>query len=198
MNQVWVSFVLSFLCVRIAFCADAPSPPSQKVVIQEVVRVANKYIDHGVCEPTRAETSSVATMSPYTSDVEAGRAAAEYAVIWAGDVGCRGGSGTNTMNYLLVEKRGVTPARIVGMGELEGASIERIVATTPDSLSVDVYTWGPDDANCCASVYERRTFRRQPAAQPGEYTLELIGSKPTEPIPLRPGEKKLPTASLHH
>jgi len=127
------------------------------------VRVANKYIDHGVCEPTRAEPNSVAAMSPYTPDVEAGRAAAEYVVIWAGDIGCRGGSGTNTMNYLLVEKRGVTPARIVGVGELDGASIERIVATTPDSLTVDAYTWGPDDAHCCASVFERWTFRREPS-----------------------------------
>lgn len=188
--------MLFFPSVRTAFGAEAPSPPSQKAVIQEIVRVANKYIDHRTCKPTRIETSSVATMSPYMPDVEAGRAAAEYVVIWTADGGCHGGSGTHKV-YLLVEKRGVTPASIVGEGEFEdAASIERIVAATPDNLTVDGYTWGPDDAQCCASVYERWTFRRAPAAQPGHYTLELVDSKPVEPVPRRPGEKKLPTAKM--
>jgi hypothetical protein len=189
-------FVFSCLRAATALCADAPSPPSQKAIIQEVVRVANKYIDHGPCEPSRAEPSAVATMSPYTPDVEAGRAAAEYAVVWSGDIGCRNGSGTNTMNYLLVEKRGVTSARIVGVGELGGASVERIVAATPDTLIVDAYTWGPDDAHCCASVYERRTFRLEFSVATGSFSLKSVDSKPAEPVPLRPGEKKLPTAKL--
>ena len=74
-------FVFSGLSAETALCADAPGPPSQKATIQEDVRVANKYIDHGPCEPSRAEPSTVATMSPYTPDVEAGRAAAEYVVV---------------------------------------------------------------------------------------------------------------------
>jgi hypothetical protein len=191
---VWASLVLSSLCAETAFGADASSPTSQKAVIQEVVRVANKFIDHGPCEPSRADPSTVATMSPYTPDVEAGRGAAEYVVVWSGDIGCRGGSGTNTMNYLLVEKRGVTSARIVGVGELDGASIERIVAATPDTLTVDAYTWGPDDAHCCASVYERWTFRLEFSVATGSYALKHVDSKPAEPVPLRPGEKRLPTA----
>jgi hypothetical protein len=189
-----VFFVFSWLRAEMALCADAPSPPSQRAIIQEVVRVANKYIDHGICEPSRAEPSTVATMSPYTPDVEAGRAAAKYAVVWAGDIGCRNGSGTNTMNYLLVEKRGVTSAHIVGVGELNGASIERIVAATPDTLTVDAYTWGPDDAHCCASVYERWTFRLEFSVATGSYSLKHVDSKPAKPVPLRPGEKRLPTA----
>jgi hypothetical protein len=191
---VWASFMLSSVCADTAFGADAPSPPSQKAVIQEVVRVANKYIDHGPCEPSRADPSTVATMSPYTPEVEAARAAAMYVVVWSGDIGCRGGSGTNTMNYLLLEKRGLTSANIVGVGQLNGASIERIVAATPDSLTVDVYTWGPDDPHCCASVYERWTFRLEFSVATGSYSLKRIGSKPAEPVPLRPGEKRLPTA----
>jgi len=87
-------FCVFSLRAETALCADIPSSQSQKSIIQEVVRVANKYIDHGPCEPTRAEPSTVATMNPYTPDVEAGRSAALYAVIWAGDIGCRNGSGT--------------------------------------------------------------------------------------------------------
>jgi hypothetical protein len=166
---MWASLFSTCLCAETALTVDAPTPPSQKAIIQEVVRVANKYID-------------------------AGRAAAEYVVVWSGDIGCRNGSGTNTMNYLLVEKRGVTSARIVGVGEFGGANIERIVAATPDSLTIDAYTWGPDDAHCCASVYERWTFRLEFSVATGSYALKLVDSKPAEPVPLRPGEKRLPTA----
>jgi hypothetical protein len=194
--MVWASLALSFLSAETAFGADTPSPRSQKAIIQEVVRAANKYIDHGPCEPTRAEPSTVATMNPYTPDVEAGRGAALYVVIWAGDIGCRNGSGTNTMNYFLVEKQGVASARIVGIGELNGASVERIVAATPDSLTIDSYTWGPDDAHCCATAYVRRTFHLEFSVATGSYSLKSVDSKPAEPIPLRPGERKLPTAKL--
>jgi hypothetical protein len=119
LSVIWVTLVF-FGLYETALAADAPSQPPEKAIIQEVVRVANKYIDHGPCEPSRADPSTVATMSPYTPEVEAGRAAAEYVVVWSGDIGCRNGSGTNTMNYLLVEKRGVTSARIVGVGEFGG------------------------------------------------------------------------------
>ena len=58
---------LALLCLlpEMGVCADAPSPTSQKAIIGEVVRVANQYIDHGPCEPSRAEPGSVATMSPH-------------------------------------------------------------------------------------------------------------------------------------
>ena len=177
-------------------CSEASS--SEKSIIDEAVRGANKFIDHGPCEPSRAEPSVVDTMSPYTPDVAAGRSAAEHVVVWSRDMGCRNGSGTNTMNYLLVEKRGVTPASIVGMGELGGASVERIVATTPDSLTIDVYVWGPDDSHCCPDAYERWTFRREFSSPPGSYSLKVVDSKLADPVPLRPGEKKLPTAKLDY
>lgn len=198
---LWASFTLTWLCAETAFAADPPGPPSQNAIIQEVVRVANAYIEHGPCEASRADPSVVATMSPYTSDVAAGRAAAKYAVLWAGDINCSRGSGTNTMNILLVEKRGADPPRIVGVNDVEdAASFERIVAATSDSLTVDVYTWADDDPHCCASKYERWTLRREPDSRPGmpkgHYMWNVVDSKPAPPVPLKPGEKKLPTAKL--
>ncbi len=134
-------------------------------------------------------------MSPYTPDAAAGRSAAEYAVLWAGDISCSRGSGTNTMNFLLVEKQGAAAARIVGVGAIDdAANIQRIVATTSDSLTIDVYTWGLGDATCCATHYERWTLHLEPARQKGRYTLNMVDSKPVEPVPLQPGERHLPTA----
>jgi hypothetical protein len=192
---VWASFILSCLCADIAFGADAPSSATQKAVIQEVVRVANNYIDHGPCEPSHAEPSVVATMSPYTPDVAAGRGVAEYVVFWSGDMDCSDGSDTNTMNYFLVEKRGAVAASIVGVGSIDSAAnIQRIVATTSDSVTVDVYTWAPDDGHCCPTAYERWRLHRERDGGPGSYTLKVIEQKPVRPVPPRPGEKRLPTA----
>jgi hypothetical protein len=177
---------------------DVPlGAPSQHTVIEEVVHVANKFIEHSPCEPSLAEPSVVATMIPYTRDVAAARAVAEYVVLWSGDIDCRNGSGTYTQNFLLIDKIGADTARIVGVGEIVGAAnIERIVATAPDSLTIDVYTHGPDDPVCCASLYERWTLRREPSPQIGRYTLKTIDEKPAQPVPLAPGEKKLPTAKF--
>jgi hypothetical protein len=97
----------------------------------------------------------------------------------------------------------VLPSWTFGVEEVgDAASFERIVATTPDSLTVDVYTWADDDAHCCASKYERWTLRREPDTRPGmpkgHYMWNVVNSKPAQPVPLKPGEKKLPTAKLDH
>lgn len=165
-TTMWAPLMLSCICTQTAFADDAQSSASQKTITDEVVRVANKFIDHGPCEPSRAEPSVVATMIPYTSEVAAGRATAKFAVVWSGDMGCQGGSGTNTMNILLVEKHGTDAPRIAGVDSIENVdNVQRIVAATPETLTVDVYTWAEDDA---------------------------------QPVPLEPGERKIPTARSEH
>ena len=59
------------------------------------------------------------------------------------------------------------------------------MATTPDSLTIDVYTCGPDDLHCCANQYERWTCRREFSVATGSYSLKSVGSKPAEPVSLR-------------
>jgi len=161
--MAWVLLVLGHPHVGLAFGGDAVNVSSQEATVQEVVAVANKYIKKNACEASRAEPSVVATMTPYTPEVAEGRAVAKFAVLWSGDLGCRGGSGTNTMNILLIEKHGTDIPNIAGANRIENAAnVERIVATTPDTLTVDVYTWAEDDPQCCASSYERWTLRREP------------------------------------
>ena len=93
-----------------AFGNDAVNASSQDTAIQEVVTVANKVIKTA-CEPSLAVLNTVAALIPYTPDVAAGHGVAKYAVLWSGDINCANGSGTNTMNILLVEKRGTATAR---------------------------------------------------------------------------------------
>lgn len=200
---IWVSLIPRILHIETARAEEAAGDTQQQAAIQEVVGVANEYITKNACEASSAEPSVVATMVPYTEQVAAGQATAKFAVLWAGDIGCRGGSGTNTMNILLIEKRGKKPARVVDANPINSAAnFERIVTTTADSLTVDVYTWSEDDPQCCASQYERWTLQREVDTRPwmpkGHYVWVVKDSKPAEPVPLAPGEKKLPTASVHH
>ena len=200
---VWVTFILCSLHIDSARAEEATAGSQQQAAIQEVVRVANEYIIKNACEASSAEPSVVATMVPSTEQVAAGRATAKFAVLWSGDIGCRGGSGTNTMNILLIEKRGKKPARVVDADDVNSAAnFERIVTTTADSLTVEVYTWSEDDPQCCASQYERWTLQREVDTRPwmpkGHYVWVVKDSKPAEPVPLAPGEKKLSTASVHH
>ena len=79
-SMPWAVLMLSCLFLQAAVAADAPAIPSEDATIQEVVKVANKTIKKA-CEPSLAEPSVVAAMSPYPPNVEAGRATAEYVVV---------------------------------------------------------------------------------------------------------------------
>lgn len=200
---VWIALITCGVRIDNARAADTTGGSQQHDAIQEVVRVANKYIKSNACEPSFAESRVVATLVPYSGDVAAGRATAKFAVLWSGDIGCRNGSGTDTMNILYVEKLGTNPAHTVDADAVSGAaSFERIVTTTPDTLTVDVYTWSEDDPRCCASKYERWTLRREVDTRPGMpkglHRWVVVDSMPAEPVPLAPGEKKLPTAKLDY
>lgn len=190
-SMLWAVLMLSCLFLQAAVAADAPAIPSEDATIQEVVKVANKTIKKA-CEPSLAEPSVVAIMAPYTPEVAAGRGVAKYAVMWSGDIGCRNGSGTNTMNILLVEKHGTDAAYVVGANELRGAaSIERIVGATADTLTVEVYTRAPGEIR--PEEYERWTVRRERDGQWKKVVTESV-----DPPPSQPGEKKLPTAMLDY
>ena len=197
LGMVCAGLVLCLLWGRAGF-ADAPGVPGQDAVILEVVDVANKFIKT-TCEPSLAAPNTVATMVPYTPEVAAGHGIAKYAVLWSGDINCANGSGTNTMNILLVEKRGTGRARVAGVNDVDGvANFERIVGTTSDTLTVEVYTWGDDDPPCCGSQYERWVLRYVPDTRhsmpKGHYRWDSVDSKPAQPTPLKPGESPLPTA----
>jgi hypothetical protein len=91
---------------------------------------------------------------------------AKYAVLWAGDIGCAGGSGSEETNLSIVtistgDSYVVAPLLSSPVIQFESPVrfVERIVGNTRDSLILEGKEHGLKDANCCPSIPVRFTLR---------------------------------------
>ena len=91
---------------------------------------------------------------------------AKYAVLWVGDIGCAGGSGTEGTNLSIVtistgDSYVVDPLQSSPVIQFESPVrfVERIVGNTRDSLILEGMEYGPKDPNCCPSIKVRFTLR---------------------------------------
>lgn len=91
---------------------------------------------------------------------------AMYAVLWDGDIGCMGGSGTSSVNLAIVtistgDSYVVDPTLSSPISDfafpLRG--LTRIVGNTKDTLILEGLDMGADDANCCPTIKTRLTMQ---------------------------------------
>lgn len=68
---------------------------------QNIIKVATQYIHSIACETSPVTAKQIIPLTPYSS--EDTRWDAQYAVLWSGDIGCQGGSGTSSANLLIVK-----------------------------------------------------------------------------------------------
>lgn len=136
---------------------------SEQQVTRNVVKAATAYADAISCEHSKISAKSVAALAPYKAD---SAWEAKYAIVWSGDIGCDGGTGSVNSAISIVK---------VGMGssfhvdplrsspsikhEIPVRRIERLVAHTADSLTIEGKAYGPADGNCCPSVNVRATLK---------------------------------------
>lgn len=141
------------------------APPSVADQTKEIIRVVNLYAEAIACLPDENLSGrDIAAMSPL-KDMDL-REEAKFAVVWRGDIGCAGGSGT-TGAHLAVVKVGAGDSFYVDAYESEPTvdaglprAIEKIVGATKDSLILDVLDYGDKDANCCPSLRTRITLKQ--------------------------------------
>lgn len=91
---------------------------------------------------------------------------ARYVVLWEGDIGCSGGSGSQRTHMAMVT---LGAARTVVVDPLQSSPairfessvrvIDRIVGHTRDTLTLEGKAHGPKDAECCPSVAVRFILR---------------------------------------
>lgn len=161
------------------YAQDMAAPPV-KAQTKAILAVVKHYSAAIACSDVAPDANSIAAMIPYKSFDN--REDAKFAVIWHGDIGCLGGSGTSSARIAVV-KVGAGDSFYVNPSESspqvdEGLPryVEKVVGATADSITVDVRDYGDKDANCCPSLRKRLTLR-----QSAKGNWAVVSTKPLPP-----------------
>lgn len=139
--------------------------PPVKTITQAVMRAAQSYADSLGCAQN-IEPTDIAALVPWKKGTE--REEAEYAVIWYGDIGCLGGSGTTTANLAIVKIGSgntfyVDPGRSSPQINFETTGsrigVSRILGNTKNTLTLEGFDYAENDAMCCPSIRKQFTVR---------------------------------------
>jgi hypothetical protein len=156
-------FVVTFGCAVFMSSSFAQNAPPVREITKQIIRAVNGYANSISCGGVAVGPKDIAALVPYKTlyDYDDAR----YAVLWHGDIGCAGGSGTTTVNIAIVtvgrfDSFVVDPLLSspvvsfpMGLEHLE------LIGNTRDSLVLDGFEYGPKDARCCPSVPFRVTMR---------------------------------------
>ena len=145
------------------YAQDMAAPPI-KAQTKAILTAVKHYSAAIACSDVAPDANNIAAMTPYKSFDN--REDAKFAVIWHGDIGCLGGSGTSSARIAVV-KVGAGDSFYVSPSESspqveEGLprTVEKVVGATADSITVDVRDYGDKDANCCPSLRKRLTLKQ--------------------------------------
>lgn len=156
--------VVTLGCVLFAANSFAQNAPPVQEITKNIIKSVTAYANAISCPGVTVEAKQIAALVPYKTFDD--RMDAKYAVLWAGDIGCAGGSGTEGTNLSIVtvstgDSYVVDPLQSSPVIQLESPVryIERIVGNTRDSLVLEGKEYGPNDSNCCPSLRVRFTLR---------------------------------------
>lgn len=145
-------------------CALAQSALPVQEITKRIIKSAQSYANAISCTEVEITPKEIAALTPYKARDEF--LDAKFAVLWDGDIGCFGGSGTSGTNLSIVT---------VGMGdsfvvdprvsspmiqfETPVRMVSRIVGNTRDTLILEGKEYADNDPNCCPSITLRFTLR---------------------------------------
>lgn len=147
-----------------AALAQDSTVPSTQAQTKAIISAVKKFSESISCTGAPPESQYIAAMIPYKT-VEA-RLETKFAVVYHGDIGCAGGSGTSGAAIAIVrigagETFYVSPKESSPVVDDElPRMVERVVGATSDSITIDALTYGKDDPNCCPSIRKRLTLRQ--------------------------------------
>ena len=151
-------------CVLFAANSFAQSAPPVQEITKQIIKSVTAYANAISCPGGTVEPRQIAALVPYKTMYD--RMDAKYAVLWVGDIGCAGGSGTEGTNISIVtvstgDSYVVDPLQSSPaiQFEIPVRGVERIVGNTRDSLILEGKEYGPNDPNCCPSIKMRFTLR---------------------------------------
>jgi hypothetical protein len=156
--------VVALGCSVLMSSSFAQSAPSVQEITKQIIRSVTGYANAISCPDVKVDPKQIAALVPYKTIDD--RMDAKYAVLWVGDIGCVGGSGTSGTNISVVtisigDSYVVDPLQSSPAIEFETpvSDVERIVGNTRDSLILEGKEYGPNDSRCCPSIKVRFTLR---------------------------------------
>ncbi len=162
MKSCAVAFSATLFCMA-SSCFAQSVPPVQEIT-RQVIKAATSYKDAIACVEDKIGPKDIAALVPYKTLDD--QLEAKYAVLWVGDIGCAGGSGTYGTNISIVtigvgNSYLVDPLQSSPVIRFESPVrlVNRIVGNTRDSMILEGLEFGPKDANCCPSVPVRFTLK---------------------------------------
>ncbi len=149
-------------------------------ISSHVLGAAQQYQNAIACANSDKAQQAVIALTPYTDSAH--RDEARYAVLWSGDIGCAGGSGTSSANITVVGIGGgdgffVDPAQSSPQINFDSPVnfIREVVNTTQDTLTLKGKEYAESDPHCCPSIDVRFTLR---ADDKGNWLLTEKYSEP--------------------
>lgn len=153
--------IATLACLAIASHAGA-APKSPAEIQAGVAEAVNHYVKAVACPVAPIKPADVMTLQP---DTESDVALSKYAVLWAGDMGCAGGSGSENTELTMAT---YSVGRFVVQAELSTPSVTfespvrfvtRVVSFTADTLVLEGKEYAPDDPRSSPSIPVRFTLR---------------------------------------
>lgn len=163
MKKTLAAAILSGL---FATAATASTVPSEADIKRQALAVAYKHAESIACVDPEYVNQEFMTLVPWADLYD--RELAEYAVIWNGDIGCAGGSGTTGVHLSIVKVGAgntfyVDPHKSSPVTEFEfysSTGYDAVVANTGDVIVIDGRDYAENDGRCCPSLKVRYTLKR--------------------------------------
>lgn len=155
-----MKFLLASTCCLTATAAQA-APLSIDELKARVAEVVERHVGTIACPGVKIAPHDVLALIPQ-QHVET---MAKFAVLWHGDLGCWGGSGTERTNLTVAT---VNTGQVVVQPELSSPAIafdspvrfvERVVSSSPDTLVLEGKAYGPQDPRSNPTIPLRFTLR---------------------------------------
>lgn len=159
-----IQLLTAAISACIATGAAAQNPPSRPEIERQVIEAASHYAQAVACPGLRSSAWRIAALTPWTTPDD--RLNARYAVLWTGDIGCAGGSGTDSANVSIVVIRAgasflVDPQQSSPLVRFDSPVryVDRIVEHGRDTLTLEGLAHAPNDPNCCPTQRLRFTLK---------------------------------------
>jgi hypothetical protein len=153
--------VVFIACLAVYLSASA-APKSEADIKAGIANAVERYANAISCGGITVNPTDVLALTPYHEDAAT---LSKYAVLWSGDLGCFGGSGTektrlaiatvNTGHYV-VQPELSSP---VAAFDMPVRFVKRVVSHSAGTLVLEGMTHGPNDPRSNPSIPVRFTLR---------------------------------------